>query len=203
MFAYGLRCAFTQLALLVNVVLFLSSHVAASRDVTYTAIGGGIVVWRRARPITTIRWKTRVSSVHIEDSNVCALLAISELLVAAHSDGFIRVWHVAVDSDAASCIATLQQEIALPNFVTPTVLVHPDTYLNKVAVGTSMGSVCIVNIRSGRVVHECKVAPSGVAVTALAQVSGWRCMLRILAPPRASTLSSPSHCRAQHWMCWE
>jgi hypothetical protein len=102
------------------------------------------------------------------------MLAIADLLVAAHADGAIRVWRVAVDSDTASCEATLQQEVVLPGGAVPTVLVHPDTYLNKVAVGTAAGCVCIVNVRSGRVVYECRVAP-GTPVTALAQV---RCLSR-------------------------
>ena len=99
-----------------------------------------------------------------------ALLAISDLLIAAHSDAVLRVWHVTVDSDDASCKALLLQEVTLPSRATPTVLAHPDTYLNKIAVGTSAGSVFIVNVRSGRIVHECRVAPPGVAITSLAQV---------------------------------
>lgn len=102
---------------------------------------------------------------------MCSLLAIADLLVAAHADGVVRVWRVTVDVDSSSCSSTLQAEVVLPGRVVPTVLIHPDTYLNKVAVGTASGSVCIVNVRSGRVIHECRIAQGAVAVTAIAQVS--------------------------------
>lgn len=48
-------------------------------------------------------------------------------------------------------------------------LVHPSTYVNKVAIGTSEGSVLVFNFRTGKVVYEARVLSRGTPVTALAQ----------------------------------
>ena len=68
-------------------------------------------------------------------------------------------------------------DLQLPLGCTPTAMLHPPTYVNKMAVGTSAGTVLIVNFNSGRIVHECRLAAgeggsgtsaSATAVTALA-----------------------------------
>lgn len=87
--------------------------------------------------------------------------------------------HAPVDDTGASAAAssasagsTAAAAAAAPTaaeaFGEATCLLHPDTYVNKIAVGTAGGAVLIVNVRTGRLVYACRVAP-GVAVTTMAQ----------------------------------
>jgi len=41
----------------------------------------------------------------------------------------------------------------LPNFV-PSIAVHPHTYLNKILIGSTMGQMILLNIRTGKVIYE-------------------------------------------------
>ncbi len=53
---------------------------------------------------------------------------------------------------------TIQKRIPLhhvPNF-TPSVSVHPHTYLNKILIGSTNGELLLLNIRSGKVIHQFK-----------------------------------------------
>lgn len=49
-------------------------------------------------------------------------------------------------------------------------LVHPSTYLNKILVGSSGGRLRLINIRTGKVVHEFQ-RDFGSAVTVLKQTT--------------------------------
>eukprot|EP00551_Chaetoceros_affinis_P006608 CAMPEP_0203667298 /NCGR_PEP_ID=MMETSP0090-20130426/4163_1 /ASSEMBLY_ACC=CAM_ASM_001088 /TAXON_ID=426623 /ORGANISM="Chaetoceros affinis, Strain CCMP159" /LENGTH=1303 /DNA_ID=CAMNT_0050531417 /DNA_START=107 /DNA_END=4018 /DNA_ORIENTATION=- len=53
---------------------------------------------------------------------------------------------------------TIQKRIPLhhvPNF-TPSVSVHPHTYLNKILIGSTNGELILLNIRSGKIIHQFK-----------------------------------------------
>jgi U3 small nucleolar RNA-associated protein 21 len=130
-------------------------------------------VWNRARPLRTLTWATANASApgkHAKQTGeILSLLCQADILISLHFEetrGAVRVWdvHLAESTTEDALITT----VFLPPAQNPTVFIHPDTYLNKVAIGTENGSVLIVNIRNGKLVHECKVNP-GVAVTALAQ----------------------------------
>lgn len=60
----------------------------------------------------------------------------------------------------------------IPDF-TPTVIMHPHTYLNKVVIGSHDGRLVLFNIRSGKLIHEFKCIPSdtlfGSKITVLEQ----------------------------------
>jgi len=54
----------------------------------------------------------------------------------------------------------------------PTCFMHPDTYLNKVVVGSAEGVMDMVNLRSGEVVHRFQkfsAVPDGVGITCVEQ----------------------------------
>jgi U3 small nucleolar RNA-associated protein 21 len=155
------------------------THVCAHRDTTFTATEScRIVVWRRARPGIELTW-----GAPGEASPVVSLLHLGEVLLSLHEDGGLLVWDAAGASKEASYAPSseggggisgtgtrhLLARHALPvEMGRPTCMVHPDTYLNKVAVGLDSGSLLIFNFNSGKMIHECRVLP-GVALTALAQ----------------------------------
>ena len=181
------RMAHLSLALVSQQLPECITHVAAFRDVTFTATEAlRIVVWRRARPTAALAWGS-------DGAPVVSLLHLKEVLLSLHEDGSLLVWDAvaaarepAGSSSSSSSSSSgggggrggaalplpLQQPLArhaLPlELGRPTALLHPDTYLNKVAIGLDSGSVLIFNFSTGRLIHECRVMP-GCAVTALAQ----------------------------------
>jgi U3 small nucleolar RNA-associated protein 21 len=60
----------------------------------------------------------------------------------------------------------------IPDF-TPTVVMHPHTYLNKIVIGSQDGRLVLLNIRSGKLIHEFKCISSntffGSKITVLEQ----------------------------------
>ena len=149
-------------------LFFNHSHVCSVRDVTFTATESGrILVWRRARMLRELT----LGSV---SSPVVSLLPLQTLLLSLHEDGSLCVWDGAASASRSTTspapASYLISRHALPSQLgSPTALLHPDTYINKVVVGTSEGGVAIFNFRSGTLVHVCKVLPTGVPVTCLAQ----------------------------------
>ena len=105
-------------------------------------------------------------------------MLLGEWLLSLHADAVIRVWDaraaVAEALPAAGAARTRQlpviptRTVRLPESVRPMAWLHPDTYVNKVAIGTADGSVLIVNVRSGAIVHTCERVASA-AIISMAQ----------------------------------
>lgn len=51
-------------------------------------------------------------------------------------------------------VCTLQVTIDLPEGFTPTCMAHPDTYLNKVVIGSQEGKLQLWNLLSGKMLYE-------------------------------------------------
>ena len=51
-------------------------------------------------------------------------------------------------------VYTLQVTIDLPEGFTPTCMAHPDTYLNKVVIGSQEGKLQLWNFLSGKMLYE-------------------------------------------------
>lgn len=154
------------------------SHVACYRDRTFAAAGSDIICWVKAAPVRRLGW-SQDARTGAASSAVLSLLSLGDYLLSVHSDDVVRIWDakgaVSVESTAADVVSDSGPAFLLTSipvdasaFGKITCILHPDTYVNKVALGTSSGSVLIVNIRTGKLVYECKLAP-GVAVTCMAQ----------------------------------
>lgn len=90
--------------------------------------------------------------------------------MSLHENGNIRLWDYRAAIAGADMKEVLTNTIRIPlaKGSRPTCMIHPSTYINKLAVGTDNGSVSIVNVRTGKLVFDCNVAP-GTAVSTLAQ----------------------------------
>ena len=114
---------------------------AVSNDLTFAAVGTDIHVFRRVHRVGV--WRGHAAPL-------TQLLPLGPALVTLARDGRILTWTLsrveaaaAVSSaaggagDAAGGAAPLKpappRSLALPAAFTPTVMVHPDTYLNKVS----------------------------------------------------------------------
>ncbi len=130
-------------------------------------------MWRRGKRARSREWG--------QGGPVVALLPLADVLLSLHADGVLCVWSTVGaaadgssggdggggDGDALGLVFRHSFDVGAVG--RPTALLHPSTYVNKVAIGTSEGSVVVLNFRTGKLVYEARVLLRGTAVTALAQ----------------------------------
>lgn len=75
-------------------------------------------------------------------AKVSALLVLGDVLVSLDAHKHVCVWAYRTRSLVRTLIA---------GALTPTTLLHPDTYVNKVLVGTREGLLQLWNINTGQV----------------------------------------------------
>jgi len=165
------------------------THIASFKEKTFAATsfeGDGITVFDRARVLRSLTWvkHARQHQQHLT-SSVVSLLVVGSTLLSLHDSGHLRLWDlkIAISEEAGtesqdalvSTIDLTDRPVPITSplgttvAASPTTLLHPSTYVNKVAIGTSDGGVLIVNVRTGRILHECRITQSGSAVTCIAQ----------------------------------
>ncbi|EGT53710.1 hypothetical protein CAEBREN_23389 [Caenorhabditis brenneri] len=84
------------------------------------------------------------------------LILIGTQLVAVDTSSGIHVIDTSATSDEVTAPPDLQLQLHLEgsdNFEI-TSICHPSTYLNKIVVGSNEGKLRIINIRTGKVIHE-------------------------------------------------
>ncbi|GMF40092.1 unnamed protein product [Phytophthora fragariaefolia] len=120
------------------------------KQLTFTACGRQIVVWRRAD-----RWKTLLG----HKGAIKQMLTVGTVLFSLDDERSVLVWD----------LLTMEKvdELTFPDGFTPTVIMHPDTYLNKILVGSKEGALQLWNVRKMKCIYEFK--GWGSAVTALEQ----------------------------------
>eukprot|EP00898_Chlorokybus_atmophyticus_P000527 jgi/Chlat1/1475/Chrsp12S02073 len=133
---------------------------AVKGDYTFAAVGRDIVVCRRVHQVA-------VWSGH--SGNINHLLLFGEVLLSVGEDHKLCVWRTDTifpkDKDnnhdqtrpptAVTTTHTTQPEsvIDLGADFTPTCITHPDTYLNKVLLGSEQGHLALYNISSLKRIH--------------------------------------------------
>lgn len=109
---------------------------------------------------------------------ITSLLVFGDTLVSTCDEGRMKVWNLkhssligrkhrnkfqtnAINDENDEEGSIVLMELSLGKGIQPTVLMHPDTYLNKVLIGFSDGTLSLWNIRSGKLVHQFKsILPS-------------------------------------------
>ncbi|KAL2478321.1 transducin family protein/WD-40 repeat family protein [Forsythia ovata] len=115
---------------------------ASYRDYTFAAYGHNIAVFKRAHQVAT--WSSHNSKVN-------HLLLFGENVLSVDAEGNIFIWAFkGLDQNLAPI-----GHILLENNC-PSCIMHPDTYLNKVIVGTQEGSLQLWNISTKKKLHEFK-----------------------------------------------
>jgi U3 small nucleolar RNA-associated protein 21 len=74
------------------------------------------------------------------------LLVVGVFLLSIADDGKCIIWNLQS--------MTKQSEIIFPSDFHPSCIMHPDTYLNKVLVGSTEGIMALYNLRSKKLVYE-------------------------------------------------
>lgn len=113
------------------------------RDFTYLATGLDIVVFKRAHQVA--RW-----SFHSQ--KVTHLFELGSQILSVDAGGHFCVWNSGSPFDDAKPVHDWQ----LRESFTPTCIMHPDTYLNKILIGSEEGPLQLWNIKSCSLVHEFK-----------------------------------------------
>ncbi|KAG6954024.1 hypothetical protein JG688_00012543 [Phytophthora aleatoria] len=124
--------------------------VQPKKHLTFTACGRQIIVWKRVQRIKTLLG---------HKGTIKQMMTVGNVLFALDDEQDIKVW----DLDTMELVDTM----SFPVGFTPTVMLHPDTYLNKILVGSEQGALQLWNVRKMKCIYEFK--GWGSAVTALEQ----------------------------------
>ena len=115
------------------------------RDLTYVATGFDIVVFRRAHQVA--RW-----SAH--SSKLTLLLEFGQQILSIDAGGRLCVWDT-IQAASQELVKPVREWQFRESF-TPSCIMHPDTYLNKVLVGSEEGPLQLWNSKTCSLVHQFK-----------------------------------------------
>lgn len=128
---------------------------ASSHDYTYAAVEGGNIIQCRRVHVTGALRAPRPGRVD-------AMLILGKTLLALGWGGLLCVWDLAN-------LSAPPKTIELDAGFVPTAMAHPDTYLNKIVIGSADGRLQLWNFSTGSKLHE--FAPLGSAVNVIAPSS--------------------------------
>lgn len=111
--------------------------VQSKKHLTFTACGRQIIVWRRVQCI-----KTLVG----HKGTIKQILTVGSVLFTLDDARDLKIW----DLNTMELVDTL----SFPIGFTPTVMMHPDTYLNKILIGSEQGTLQLWNVRKRTCVYE-------------------------------------------------
>ncbi|KAL0035116.1 hypothetical protein WJX79_001452 [Trebouxia sp. C0005] len=111
---------------------------ASRGDLTFAAVKNSIIVCQRVHRIGTYSGHT---------GSIIQLLTLGDILLSLGSDRKLLVW-------ADGIYDAPKVTIDLPEGFTPTCMAHPDTYLNKVVVGSQEGKLQLWNFLSGKMLYD-------------------------------------------------
>ncbi|XP_066371765.1 U3 small nucleolar RNA-associated protein 21 homolog isoform X2 [Miscanthus floridulus] len=115
--------------------------IACYKDYTFAAYGSDIAVFKRTDQVAT--W-----SRHEEKVNM--LYLFGEYVLSADAKGNIFMWAFRGAEPNSEPVGS----ISLGDKFTPTCIMHPDTYLNKVIVGSEEGPLQLWNISTKKKLYD-------------------------------------------------
>ncbi|KAL6759017.1 WD40 repeat-like protein [Haematococcus lacustris] len=123
---------------------------AAKGDITLAAVGNSIIVCKRVHRLCVLRGHA---------APILQLLVLGNLVLSLDTSGQLLTW--ALPGDPVP-----QASMQLPAGFRPTCMAHPDTYLNKLVIGSEGGQLLLLNFVTGSVLYTFK---------------GWGCAVRGLS----------------------
>ncbi|GJQ99218.1 U3 small nucleolar RNA-associated protein 21 [Tanacetum coccineum] len=123
---------------------------ASYRDYTFAAYGNDIGVFKRAHQVAT--WSRHSAKVNL-------LLLFGEHILSVDVEGNVFMWAFKGIEENPSPVG----HILLDSEFTPSCIMHPDTYLNKVILGSQDGSLQLWNISTKEKLYDFKGWKSSIS----------------------------------------
>lgn len=124
---------------------------ASYKKLMYAAAGNTIFGYLRGKQVSQVGGTG--------DFTIMQILVLGGYMVALCDDNTLKVWDTTTND--------LYTEIEFGNEFTATAMLHPSTYLNKILVSSTQGTMQIWNIRSNKMVYQFRYM--GSAITCLVQ----------------------------------
>ncbi|KAL0552091.1 hypothetical protein IC582_011187 [Cucumis melo] len=116
---------------------------ASYREYTFAAYGSDIAVFKRAHQVAN--WSSHNAKVNL-------LLLFGDHILSVDINGNMFMWAFKGIEDSQSPVG----QVILDRKFSPSCIMHPDTYLNKVILGSLEGSLELWNISSKKKLFEFK-----------------------------------------------
>ncbi|KAM1301943.1 hypothetical protein ACFX2H_012918 [Malus domestica] len=116
---------------------------ASYRDYTFAAYGNEIAIFKRAHQAAT--WSSH-------NAKVISLLLFGEHILSVDVEGNLFIWAFKGIEENLTPIG----HVMLDNNFSPSCIMHPDTYLNKIIIGSQEGSLQLWNISTKKKLYEFK-----------------------------------------------
>ncbi|XP_070666779.1 U3 small nucleolar RNA-associated protein 21 homolog isoform X1 [Malus domestica] len=116
---------------------------ASYRDYTFAAYGNEIAIFKRAHQVAT--WSSH-------NAKVISLLLFGEHILSVDVEGNLFIWAFKGIEENLTPIG----HVMLDNNFSPSCIMHPDTYLNKIIIGSQEGSLQLWNISTKKKLYEFK-----------------------------------------------
>ncbi|KAG8484953.1 hypothetical protein CXB51_021536 [Gossypium anomalum] len=142
-FSFLLQCSNLKLMLIGPQLPKKIRALASYRDFTFAAYGTDIAVFKRAHQVAN--WSRHSAKVNF-------LLLFGDHILSVDADGNVFIWSFKGIEDNPAPI----EHIKLDANFSPTCIMHPDTYLNKVLIGSQEGSLQLWNISAKKKLYEFK-----------------------------------------------
>ncbi|KAJ9507489.1 hypothetical protein QJQ45_006484 [Haematococcus lacustris] len=149
---------------------------AAKGDITLAAVGNSIIVCKRVHRLCVLRGHA---------APILQLLVLGNLVLSLDTSGQLLTWALPGGGPAGGAAAGTgakaagpaagaaevadpvpQASMQLPAGFRPTCMAHPDTYLNKLVIGSEGGQLLLINFVTGSVLYT---------------FQGWGCAVRGLS----------------------
>ncbi|KAJ1780563.1 rRNA-processing protein utp21, partial [Coemansia sp. RSA 2167] len=135
-------------------LLFVGPHfdhdvvsVLSIGDETFASTGGRVVVCRRGKRVCELEAVSR--------GEINSLVQFGDHVLGISEDNTVVIW----DRNTRELFTEIEFE--RESFAV-TALVHPSTYVNKIVIGSSQGTMQVWNIQSRRCLYEFKTMGSGI-----------------------------------------
>lgn len=123
---------------------------ASFRDLTFAAHGNEIAVFKRAHQVATWSWhNAKINSLLLFGAHILSVDVERNLFIWAFKE---------IDQNLAPI-----GHIMLDDNFTPSCLMHPDTYLNKVIIGSQEGTLQLWNVSTKKKLCEFKGWKSSIS----------------------------------------
>lgn len=106
-----------------------------------------------------VHQRRQFSGVH--SGRVVALQVLGSTLLSLGSDGLLAAWALDAARGSSEPVVT-----RLPAGFVPSAMAHPDTYLNKVVVGSQEGRLALVNFDTAQIIYEFARRDAGISCLA-------------------------------------